>query len=72
MSALAAESWIEQNDDYRGLSTLHGVAGNTLALLRFDSDDAVARESAAALSQHAFCQDGLANWPGTPAPARAA
>ena len=25
-----------QDDDYRGLSTLHGVAGNTLALLRFD------------------------------------
>ena len=57
-----------QDDDYRGLSTLHGVAGNTLALLRFDWDDAVAVESAAVLSRHAFCEDGLANWPGTPRP----
>ena len=55
-----------QDDDYRGLSTLHGVAGNTLALLRFDPDDAVASESAAVLSRHAFREDGLANWPGTP------
>jgi hypothetical protein len=55
-----------QDDDYRGLSTLHGIAGNTLALLRFDPDDAVASESAAVLSRHAFREDGLANWPGTP------
>ncbi len=55
-----------QDEDYRGLSTLHGVAGNTLALLRFESDDAVAGESAAVLSRHAFREDGLANWPGTP------
>jgi lantibiotic modifying enzyme len=55
-----------QDDDYRGLSTLHGVAGNTLALLRFRSDDAVASESAAVLARHAFREDGLANWPGTP------
>jgi lantibiotic modifying enzyme len=57
-----------QDDDYRGLSTLHGVAGNTLALLRFESNDAVARESAAVLSRHAIREDGLANWPGTPRP----
>ena len=57
-----------QDDDYRGLSTLHGVAGNTLALLRFESNDAVAEESAAVLSRHAFREDGLANWPGTPRP----
>jgi lantibiotic modifying enzyme len=57
-----------QDDDYRGLSTLHGVAGNTLALLRFEPDDAVASESAAVLSRHAFCEDGLANWPGSPRP----
>jgi hypothetical protein len=57
-----------QDDDYRGLSTLHGVAGNTLALLRFESDDAVARESAEVLSRHAFREDGLANWPGVPRP----
>jgi lantibiotic modifying enzyme len=57
-----------QDDDYRGLSTLHGVAGNTLALLRFELDDAVAGESAVVLSRHAFREDGLANWPGTPRP----
>ena len=55
-----------QDDDYRGLSTLHGVAGNTLALLRFEADAAVASESAAVLSRHAFCEDGLADWPGSP------
>lgn len=57
-----------QDDDYRGLSTLHGVAGNTLALLRFEADAAVASESAAVLSRHALHEDGLANWPGTPRP----
>ena len=55
-----------QDDDYRGLSTLHGVAGNTLALLRFEPDAAVASESAAVLSRHAFREDDLANWPGSP------
>jgi hypothetical protein len=55
-----------QDDDYRGLGTATGAAGNTLALLRFESDDALARESAAVLSRHAFREDGLANWPGTP------
>jgi lantibiotic modifying enzyme len=57
-----------QDDDYRGLSTLHGVAGNTLALLRLEFDDALASESAAVLSRHAFREDGLANWPGSPRP----
>ena len=57
-----------QDDDYRGLSTLHGVAGNTLALLRFEADAAVASESAAVLSRHAFREGGLANWPGSPRP----
>jgi lantibiotic modifying enzyme len=57
-----------QDDDYRGLSTLHGVAGNTLALLRFEPDAAAAGESAAVLSRHAFREDGLANWPGSPRP----
>jgi lantibiotic modifying enzyme len=55
-----------QDDDYRGLSTLHGVAGNTLALLRFEPNDGVASKSAAVLSRHAFREDGLANWPGSP------
>jgi hypothetical protein len=57
-----------QDDDFRGLPVFHGVAGNTLALLRFEWDDAVAKESAAVLSRHAFREDGLANWPGTPRP----
>jgi lantibiotic modifying enzyme len=57
-----------QDDDYRGLSTLHGVAGNTLALLRFEADAAVASESASVLARYAFHEDGLANWPGSPRP----
>jgi Lanthionine synthetase C-like protein len=55
-----------QDDDYRGLGTIHGAAGNTLALLRFDRDEALARDTAAVLARHAFREDGLANWPGTP------
>jgi hypothetical protein len=57
-----------QDDDYRGLGTAHGAAGNTLALLRFEPDDALATETAAVLSRHAFRDDGHANWPGTPRP----
>ena len=57
-----------QDDDYRGLGTAHGAAGNTLALLRFEPDDALANETAAVLSRHAFRDDGHANWPGTPRP----
>ena len=57
-----------QDDDYRGLGTLHGAAGNTLALLRFEPDDALASETAAVLFRHAFRDGGLANWPGTPRP----
>src|SRR5438067_3638779 len=53
-----------QDDDYRGIGTLHGAAGNTLALLRFEPDDALASETAAVLSRHAVRADGLANWPG--------
>jgi hypothetical protein len=55
-----------QDDDYRGLGTLHGAAGNTLILLRVEPDDALAAETAAVLAQHAFRENGLANWPGTP------
>jgi hypothetical protein len=55
-----------QDDDYRGLGTLHGAAGNTLALLRFEPDETLARETAAVLSRHAFRAGGLANWPGSP------
>jgi lantibiotic modifying enzyme len=53
-----------QDDDYRGLGTLHGAAGNTLALLRLGPDEALARETAAVLARHAVREDGLANWPG--------
>lgn len=57
-----------QDDDYRGLGTLHGAAGNTLALLRFQPDDTLARQTAGVLRRHAFREGGLANWPGTPRP----
>src|SRR6185437_10505356 len=53
-----------QDDDYRGLGTLHGAAGNTLALLRLEPDETLARETAAVLARHAVRDDGLANWPG--------
>lgn len=53
-----------QDDDYRGLGTLHGAAGNTLALRRLGPDDALAQETAALLAQHAVREDGRANWPG--------
>jgi Lanthionine synthetase C-like protein len=57
-----------QDDDYRGLGTLHGAAGNTLVLLRLEPDDALASETAAVLDRTAFREDGLANWPGSPRP----
>jgi lantibiotic modifying enzyme len=57
-----------QDDDYRGLGTLHGAAGNTLVLLRLGADDALAAETAAVLARHAVREDGLANWPGQPGP----
>src|SRR5205807_1026945 len=53
-----------QDDDYHGLTTLHGAAGNTLALLRVEPDDALAAETAAVLARHAVRENGLANWPG--------
>jgi hypothetical protein len=55
-----------QDDDYRGLGTLHGAAGNTLALLRVEPDATLAGETAAVLARHAVREDGLANWPGAP------
>jgi lantibiotic modifying enzyme len=57
-----------QDDDYRGLGTLHGAAGNTLVLLRLEADDALAAETAAVLARTAFREGGLANWPGSPRP----
>jgi lantibiotic modifying enzyme len=55
-----------QDDDYRGLGTLHGAAGNTLALLRVEPDETLRAETAAVLARHAAREDGLANWPGAP------
>jgi hypothetical protein len=58
-----------QDDDYRGLGTLHGAAGNTLVLRRFEPDDALAAETAAVLEQHAFRdRHGFVNWAGSPRP----
>jgi hypothetical protein len=57
-----------QDDDYRGLGTVHGAAGNTLVLLRVEPDEALAAETAAVLDRTAFREDGLANWPGSPRP----
>jgi hypothetical protein len=57
-----------QDDDYRGLGTLHGAAGNTLALLRLEQDEALATETAAVLARAAFREDRCANWPGSPRP----
>jgi hypothetical protein len=57
-----------QDDDYRGLGTVHGAAGNTLALLRCEPDDALAADTAGVLARTAFREDGLANWPGSPRP----
>jgi Lanthionine synthetase C-like protein len=53
-----------QDDDYRGLGTLHGAAGNALALRRVEPDETLASETAAVLAGHAVREDGLANWPG--------
>ena len=55
-----------QDDDYRGLGTLHGAAGNTLVLLRVEPDETLAGETAAVLARYAVREDGLANWPGSP------
>jgi hypothetical protein len=57
-----------QDDDYRGLGTVHGAVGNTLVLLRLEPDETLAAETAAVLSRTAFREDGLANWPGSPRP----
>jgi hypothetical protein len=55
-----------QDDDYRGLGTLHGAAGNSLVLLRFEPDDRLAAETAAVLAHSALREEALANWPGSP------
>ena len=49
---------------FRGVGTVHGLAGNVRALLQVDDpgNDALRTESAAALARAATRQDGLANW----------
>lgn len=51
---------------FRGLGTVHGLAGNVGALLQVDAsrNDALRAESAAALARAAAWEDGLANWSG--------
>jgi len=49
---------------FRGIGTVHGLAGNVLALLQVDDprNETLRAESAAALSRAATREDGLANW----------
>jgi Lanthionine synthetase C-like protein len=49
---------------FRGVGTVHGLAGNVLALLQIDDarNEALRAESAAALARAATREDGLANW----------
>jgi hypothetical protein len=49
---------------FRGVGTIHGLAGNVLALLQVDDprNEALRTESAAALARAATQEDGLANW----------
>ena len=69
MRARRGDDWLwRQDDDYRGLGTVHGAAGNTLVLLRLDPDNTLAAETAAVLNRAAFRAGDLANWPGSPRP----
>jgi Lanthionine synthetase C-like protein len=49
---------------FRGIGTVHGLAGNVRALLQVDDarNEALRTEAAAALSRAAKREDGLANW----------
>ena len=49
---------------FRGIGTVHGLAGNVRALLQVDDprNEALRAESAAALARAATREDGLANW----------
>jgi hypothetical protein len=55
-----------QDDDYRGLGTVHGAAGNTRALLRVEADETLTAATSAVLARHAVREGDLANWPGAP------
>jgi Lanthionine synthetase C-like protein len=55
-----------EGQEYRGLSTAHGLVGNVQALRALLDDERRARlerETAAILARSAFVEDGLANWP---------
>ena len=58
--------WTQQlwGTSFRGIGTVHGLAGNVCALLQVDDprNDALRAESAAALARAATWEDGLANW----------
>jgi hypothetical protein len=49
---------------FRGIGTVHGLAGNVRALLQVDDprNETLRAESAAALAQAATREDGMANW----------
>jgi hypothetical protein len=49
---------------FRGVGTVHGLAGNVLALLQVDDprNETLRAESAAVLARTATREDGLANW----------
>jgi hypothetical protein len=49
---------------FRGIGTVHGLAGNVRALLQVDDprNESLRAESAAALARAATREDGLANW----------
>lgn len=51
---------------FRGIGTVHGLAGNVRALLQVDDprNEALRTDSAGALSRAAKREDGLANWGG--------
>jgi hypothetical protein len=58
--------WTQQlwGTSFRGVGTVHGLAGNVGALLQVDDsrNESLRAESAAALSRAATWEDGLANW----------
>ncbi|HEU5244955.1 MAG TPA: lanthionine synthetase LanC family protein [Gaiellaceae bacterium] len=58
--------WTQQlwGTSFRGIGTVHGLAGNVRALLRVDEsrNGSLRKESAAALLRAATREDGLANW----------
>ena len=58
--------WTQQlgGTSFRGIGTMHGLAGNVLALLQVEGprNDTIRTESVAALARAAKREDGLANW----------